>query len=90
MLKVWAKKLESEFYTIKIIMSEVMLLYYKTFWYVIWWISKAIGSAIFVLADIESLTQMYNQYIVHPFKHEFTIVIFLHYKPRIAIAILDF
>ena len=25
----------------------------------------------------------------NPFKPEFTIVIFIHYKPRIAIAILD-
>ena len=24
-----------------------------------------------------------------PFKPEFTIVIFIHYKPRIAVAILD-
>ena len=27
---------------------------------------------------------------VNPFKPEFTIVIFIHYKPRIAVAILDF
>ena len=26
---------------------------------------------------------------VNPFKPEFTIVIFIHYKPRIAVAILD-
>ena len=26
---------------------------------------------------------------VNPFKFEFTIVIFIHYKPRIAVAILD-
>ena len=26
---------------------------------------------------------------VNPFKPEFTIVIFIHYKPRIAAAILD-
>ena len=25
----------------------------------------------------------------NPFKPEFTIVIFIHYKPRIAVAILD-
>ena len=25
----------------------------------------------------------------NPFKAEFTIVIFIHYKPRIAVAILD-
>ena len=27
--------------------------------------------------------------ILNPFKPEFTIVIFIHYKPRIAVAILD-
>ena len=27
--------------------------------------------------------------IINPFKPEFTIVIFIHYKPRIAAAILD-
>ena len=27
---------------------------------------------------------------INPFKPEFTIVIFIHYKPRIAVAILDF
>ena len=27
--------------------------------------------------------------LINPFKPEFTIVIFIHYKPRIAIAILD-
>ena len=26
---------------------------------------------------------------VNPFKPEFNIVIFIHYKPRIAVAILD-
>ena len=26
---------------------------------------------------------------VNPFKPEFTIVIFIHYKPQIAVAILD-
>ena len=31
---------------------------------------------------------MYNN-TVNPFKPEFTIVIFTHYKPRIAVAILD-
>ena len=30
-----------------------------------------------------------NQYLINPFKPEFTIVIFIHYKPRIAVAILD-
>ena len=27
--------------------------------------------------------------VLNPFKPEFDIVIFIHYKPRIAIAILD-
>ena len=27
--------------------------------------------------------------LFNPFKSEFTIVIFIHYKPRIAVAILD-
>ena len=27
--------------------------------------------------------------IINPFRPEFTIVIFIHYKPRIAVAILD-
>ena len=27
--------------------------------------------------------------LINPFKPEFTIVIFIHYKPRIAVAILD-
>ena len=27
---------------------------------------------------------------ITPFKPEFTMVIFIHYKPRIAVAILDF
>ena len=31
----------------------------------------------------------YNQPVINPFNPEFTIVIFIHYKPRIAVAILD-
>ena len=31
----------------------------------------------------------YYHIILNPFKPEFTIVIFIHYKPRIAVAILD-
>ena len=27
--------------------------------------------------------------LINPFKPEFTMVIFIHYKPRIAVAILD-
>ena len=32
---------------------------------------------------------MDNSVLLNPFKPEFTIVIFIHYKPRIAGAILD-
>ena len=33
---------------------------------------------------------LYNSAVrVNPFKPEFTIVIFIHYKPRIAVTILD-
>ena len=27
--------------------------------------------------------------LINPFRPEFTIVIFIHYKPRIAVAIVD-
>ena len=30
-----------------------------------------------------------SAWFLNPFKPEFTIVIFIHYKPRIAVAILD-
>ena len=30
-----------------------------------------------------------SKYLFYPFSPEFTIVIFIHYKPRIAVAILD-
>ena len=30
-----------------------------------------------------------TKYVINPFNPEFTIVIFIHYKPRIAVAILD-
>ena len=30
-----------------------------------------------------------NRLTLNPFNPEFTIVIFIHYKPRIAVAILD-
>ena len=32
---------------------------------------------------------MSDFYLLNPFKSEFTIVIFIHYKQRIAVAILD-
>ena len=35
------------------------------------------------------LIRTFNNFIFNPFKPEFTIVIFIHYKPRIAVAILD-
>ena len=30
-----------------------------------------------------------NEYYLNPFKPDFSIVILIHYKPRIAVAILD-
>ena len=30
-----------------------------------------------------------DELLFNPFRPEFTIVIFIHYKPRIAVAILD-
>ena len=32
---------------------------------------------------------VYLHMVINPFNPEFTIVIFIHYKPRIAVAILD-
>ena len=32
----------------------------------------------------------YNLWHINPFKPQFTIVIFIHYKPRIDVAILNF
>ena len=44
-------------------------------------------------ADSEFISQqkciLLDQLLINPFKHEFSIVIFIHYKPWIAIAILD-
>ena len=34
-------------------------------------------------------TRLYAASAVNPFKPEFSIVIFIHHKPRIAVAILD-
>ena len=31
----------------------------------------------------------FDSLVVNPFKPEFTVVIFIHYKPRIAVTILD-
>ena len=33
--------------------------------------------------------EKFNLISIYPLKPEFTIVIFIHYKPRIAVAILD-
>ena len=33
--------------------------------------------------------QPFQKRFINPFKPDFTIVIFIHYKPRIAVAILD-
>ena len=35
------------------------------------------------------LSNLSRATLVNPFNPEFTIVIFIHYKPRIAVAILD-
>ena len=35
-----------------------------------------------------NILSVYGRHI-NPFRPEFTIVIFIHYKPRIAVAILD-
>ena len=35
------------------------------------------------------IDQMMFDLLVNPFKPEFTIVIIIHHKPRIAVAILD-
>ena len=38
---------------------------------------------------IQGLPRTAHKNIFNPFKPEFTIVIFIHFKPRIAVAILD-
>ena len=38
----------------------------------------------YIIAKLASLDGAFN-----PFKSEFTSVIFIHYKPKIAVAILD-
>ena len=39
--------------------------------------------------DFSLLYIFHFHFSFNPFKPEFTIVIFIHYKPRIAVAILD-
>ena len=47
-------------------------------------------NVIFLMIYFISWASITNHLInINPFKPEFTIVIFLHYKPRIATAILD-
>ena len=54
---------------------------------------ESIGSYIFLVSRDDPCIVTNIVYIVfivfNPFKSEFTIVIFIHYKPRIAVAILD-
>ena len=39
---------------------------------------------------LQYFTEKRDEYtLINPFKPEFTIVIFIHYDPRIAVAILD-
>ena len=38
---------------------------------------------------MHSLLVVHSELLFNPFKPEFTIVIFIYYKPRIAVAILD-
>ena len=53
---------------------------------------------IYLISNNKSLSEYWNEYrngqrclilFINPFKPAFTIVIFIHYKPRIAAAILD-
>ena len=49
------------------------------------------NSVVFLLLEMYIITcKIWFEFIwPNPFKPEFTIVIFIHYKPRIAVAILD-
>ena len=50
------------------------------------------GIRVYVLRTLMSTTVdilSFYKHLLNPFKPEFTIVIFIHYKPRIAVAILD-
>ena len=48
----------------------------------------SVNEIIYYFSCIEIVLVIYN-ISFNPFKPEFTIVIFIHYKPRIAVAILD-
>ena len=47
---------------------------------------KITGTYVYLIWD---QILMFKTHMFHPFNPEFTIVIFTHYKPRIAAAILD-
>ena len=46
-------------------------------------------SANYVYSCVQPILFVLKTRTFNPFKPEFTIVIFIHYKPRIAVAILD-
>ena len=39
--------------------------------------------------EFKKYTSSKLNYLINPFNPEFSILIFIHYKPRIAVAILD-
>ena len=51
---------------------------------IFFWIDKISGSTTRISHAISIIPL-----VIYPFKPELTIVIFIHYKPRIAVAILD-
>ena len=58
-------------------------------------ITNSPNEAVFIVKKLISshflmyLYRIYKLSCFNPFRPEFTIVIFIHYKPRIAVAILD-
>ena len=50
---------------------------------------ESVGPSFNNSANKDFALVMELQECLNPFKPEFTIVIFIHYKPRIAVAILD-
>ena len=60
----------------------------KKFMKILTW--KTVWSAWFIQKYLSAVIELWGlKGLVNPFKPEFTIVIFIHYKPRIAVAILD-
>ena len=59
-----------------------------TLWEIVTDIKRAAKSSS-VTNVIEPASVVPKSDVFNPFKPEFTIVIFIHYKPRIAVAILD-